>query len=83
MVLPADLAYLRSSGTVSRALLPFLDAAQVEGTQLTLGYEGEAGTSRYRPLSAPRRALLEDYLRCGVIMRGELARYAQNVLARD
>lgn len=78
LVLPADLAHLQGSGTVAKALLPFFTAAALEGTALVLGYEGEAGTPGYRPLSAPRRALLDDYLRAGLIMRGELARYAQS-----
>lgn len=76
-VLPVDLQYLERSGTVTEALRPFFEAAELEGAQLTLAYEGEAGTPSHRPLSAPRRALLEDLLRAGLIMRGELARYAQ------
>lgn len=77
LVLPVDLQYLQSSGTVAEPLRPFFDAAQLEGTQLTLAYEGEAGTPSHRALSAPRKALLEEYMRAGLIMRGELARYAQ------
>jgi hypothetical protein len=77
LVLPVDLQYLQSSGTVSEALRPFFGAATLEGAQLTLAYEGEAGTPGHRALSAPRKALLEEYLRAGLIMRGELARYAQ------
>jgi hypothetical protein len=76
-LLPIDLQYLQRSGTVTKALRPFFDAVELEGAQLTLAYEGEAGTSSHRALSAPRKALLEDYLRAGLIMRGELARYTQ------
>jgi hypothetical protein len=78
MVMPMDLAYLRDSSTVAKPLLPFFQAAQIEGTELALAYEGEAGTPSHRPLSAPRKALLDDYLRAGLFMRGELARYAQS-----
>ena len=77
LVLPVDLQYLQSSGTVAKPLQPFFAAAELEGARLTLAYEGEAGTPSHRALSAPRKALLEDYLRAGLIMRGELARYAQ------
>lgn len=77
LVMPADLQYLQSSGTVTEALRPFFGAGEIEGTQLTLAYEGEAGTLSHRALSAPRKALLEEYMRAGLIMRGELARYAQ------
>ncbi len=55
LVLPTDLAYLRNSGTVAKALLPFFDAAQLEGTELMLAYEGEGGTPSHRPMSAPRK----------------------------
>jgi hypothetical protein len=77
LILPVDLQYLQSSGTVAEALRPFFDATQIEGARLTLAYEGEAGTPNHRALSAPRKALLEDYLRAGMVMMGELARYAQ------
>jgi hypothetical protein len=77
LVLSTDLAYLQSSGTVAKALLPFFDAAQLEAAELVLAYEGEAGTPNHRALSVPRRALLDDFIRAGVFMRGELARYVQ------
>jgi hypothetical protein len=77
IVLPADLAYLRDSGTVAESLRPFFDFAQIEAASLTLAYEGEAGTPSYRPLSPQRKALLGDVLWAGVFMRGQFARYSQ------
>ena len=77
LVLPSDLSHLQNSGAVAKALLPFFAAAALEGLALTVGYEGAPGESGHRPLSAPKRALLDDFLRCGLVMRGELARYAQ------
>jgi hypothetical protein len=78
LVLPTDLVFLQQSGTIAKALLPFFDAAQLEAAELVLAYEGEAGTPNHRTMSAPRKALLDDYVRAGVFMRGELARYAQS-----
>ena len=40
-------------------------------------YEGDPAGSHYRPLSTPRRVLLDDFLRMGLVLRGELARYLQ------
>ena len=77
-VRPVDLDYLRRSGTVARGLRPFLDAADLEGVDLTLAYEGSAEAEGYRPMSEPRRAILGDFLRVGVVMRCELARYLQS-----
>jgi hypothetical protein len=77
-VRPADLDVLRRNGTVSAPLRPFLDAADLEGLELSLAYEGDPAGSHYRPLSTPRRVLLDDLLRMGLVLRGELARYLQS-----
>ncbi len=77
-VRPRDLHYLRHSGTVTPALTPFLDDADLEAFELTVGYEGDPDTFGYKPMSRPRKALLDDCIRAGFIMRGELARYAQD-----
>ncbi len=77
-VRPADLDFLRRKGIVSDSLRPFLDAADLEALELTLAYEGAPEGDRYRPLSTPRRVLLDDFLRMGLVLRGELARYLQS-----
>ncbi len=77
-VRPADLDFLRRNGIVSDSLRPFLDAADLEALELTLAYEGAPEGDRYRPLSTPRRILLDDFLRVGLVLRGELARYLQS-----
>ena len=77
-VRPADLDVLRRCGTVSATLRPFLNAADLEALDLSLAYEGDPAGSHYRPLSTPRRVLLDDFLRMGLVLRGELARYLQS-----
>jgi len=55
-----------------------LDAADLEALELTLAYEGDPQSDHHRPLCTPRRALLEDFIRVGLVLRAELARYLQS-----
>lgn len=77
LVRPRDLDHLRRSGTVAKSVRPFLDAADLEAQALLVAYEGAPDSPHHRPLSAPRRVLLEDAVRAGVIMRAELGRFVQ------
>lgn len=70
-VRPADLAHLRTSGTVPARLAGFLEAAEVEAESLI---DALGGLDRVSP---QRRALVEDVARCGLVLRAELARYVQ------
>lgn len=76
-VSPLDLQHLESSGTVTEALRPFFEANRIEGARLVIAYEGPADSPNHRPLSVPRKAMLDEYQRAGLIVMGELARYAQ------
>jgi len=83
MVRPADLDALARDGTAHASLADVAHAADAEALDLLTALEGprflENGRTNHdhRPLSAQRRAILEDVVRMGLVLRGELRRYAQ------
>jgi hypothetical protein len=83
MVRPADLDALKRDGTAHPSLAAPLSAADVEELDLLTALEGprslENGVRNpnHRPLSAQKRAILDDVVRMGLVLRGELRRYVQ------
>lgn len=73
-VMPAEVLRVRETGTLADSLraLGLAEAAEVEAADLTDALGG--GES----LSAQRRLVIEDLVRVGLVMRGELARYLQS-----
>jgi hypothetical protein len=66
---PKALDRLRGSGIVSPSLQPLVDIAEEEMAALVASLGGVDA------LSAQKRALLEDVVSVGVVLRGELSRY--------
>jgi hypothetical protein len=66
---PKALDRLRGSGIVSPSLQPLVDIAEEEMAALVASLGG------VDTLSAQQRALLEDVVSVGVVLRGELSRY--------
>ena len=69
-VYPRDLALLRSTGTVSGPLLPLFEVAELENLELLDAIGGDVA-------SPQRKAILQDAVRVGMVLRAELARYLQ------
>ena len=70
-VAPKDLERLRRSGTVAESLLPLLEIAADEACTL-IGALGGPDVA-----TPQQRALVEDFAALGLLLRSELARYAQ------
>jgi hypothetical protein len=66
---PRALDRLRGSGIVAPSLQPLVDIAEEEMAALVASLGGVDA------LSAQQRALLEDVVSVGVVLRGELSRY--------
>ena len=66
---PKALDRLRGSGIVAPSLQPLVDVAEEEMAALVTSLGG------LDALSAQQRALLEDVVSVGVVLRGELSRY--------
>jgi hypothetical protein len=66
---PRDLTLIRS-GKVTASLRPLLPVAEAEMAELLEACGGES-------ISPQRRAILEDAVRLGLVLRAELLRYAQ------
>ena len=71
-VRPRDLERLRRSGTVSESLRPLLEIAEEEAAELVSALGGPD------EISPQRRAIVEDLVAVGVVLRAELTRFLQS-----